>query len=568
MISITYRSAPMRRVRLDTLLSERGMFPSRTRAAASVLAGDVLLLPGRRRADKPGQLVPEDVEVELRDAPQFASRGGVKLANALDALAVDVAGRAALDVGASTGGFTDCLLQRDVAHVVALDVAYGELDWRLRNDPRVTVIERRNARSLRPDELPYAPDLIVIDVSFISLAKVLGAVLACAAERFDCLALVKPQFEVGRGAVGKGGVVRDPARAPRCAAGRGSCGLGAGRFCGRVCELGPPWAEREPRDVRVACGGGARAGRGCRAGGGGGRALQARRGGRAVNPVRTATVFTHRRPTETGPAVNFLVEMARDVGAVLRFDPAETRKHRLELAEGLELDAPVRQDVDICFALGGDGTILSALRTYAGTSVPVFGINFGEIGFLATVDRDAARSGFRRAFAGEFEVLALPGISVSGGGEEWLAINDVSMHRQPGNRVADLAYGVGTDEVGRVHCDGLVVATPAGSTGYNLANGGPVMAWGVEGFVVSFIAPHSLTARSLVVSPTDVLTVHNRSREEPVDVTVDGRPVSVLAPGEQVEARFVDNQGSLAQVAGATFYERLRQKFGRLATAT
>jgi NAD+ kinase len=142
------------------------------------------------------------------------------------------------------------------------------------------------------------------------------------------------------------------------------------------------------------------------------------------------------------------------------------------------------------------------------------------------------------------------------------------MHRQPGNRVADLAYGVATDEVGRVHCDGLVVATPAGSTGYNLANGGPVMAWGVEGFVVSFIAPHSLTARSLVVSPTDVLTVHNRSREEPVDVTVDGRPVSVLAPGEQVEARFVDNQGSLAQVAGATFYERLRQKFGRLATAT
>jgi NAD+ kinase len=223
--------------------------------------------------------------------------------------------------------------------------------------------------------------------------------------------------------------------------------------------------------------------------------------------------------------------MARDAGAVLRFDAAETRKHRLELAEGLELDAPVRQDVDICFALGGDGTILSALRTYAGTSVPVFGINFGEIGFLATVDRDAARSGFRRAFAGEFEVLALPGISVSGGDEEWLAMNDVSMHRQPGNRVADLAYRIGEDEVGRVHCDGLVVATPAGSTGYNLANGGPVMAWGVEGFV-------------------------------------DGRPVSVLAPGDQVEARFVDNQGSLAQVAGATFYERLRQKFGRLATAT
>ena len=129
-------------------------------------------------------------------------------------------------------------------------------------------------------------------------------------------------------------------------------------------------------------------------------------------------------------------------------------------------------------------------------------------------------------------MLALPGISaIPRIGSEWLAINDVSMHRQPGNRVADLAYGVGDDEVGRVHCDGLVVATPAGSTGYNLANGGPVMAWGVEGFVVSFIAPHSLTARALVVAPGDVLTVHNRSREEPVDVTVDGRPVCVLRSG-------------------------------------
>jgi 23S rRNA (cytidine1920-2'-O)/16S rRNA (cytidine1409-2'-O)-methyltransferase len=200
----------MRRVRLDTLLCERGVFPSRSRAAASVLAGDVLLLPGRRRADKPGQLVPDDVEVELRDAPRFASRGGTKLANALDALPIGVGGRRALDVGASTGGFTDCLLQRGAAAVIAVDVAYGELDWRLRTDPRVTVIERRNARSLHPDELPYAPDLIVIDVSFISLAKVLPAVLSCAAERFDCLALVKPQFEVGREHVGKGGVVRDP----------------------------------------------------------------------------------------------------------------------------------------------------------------------------------------------------------------------------------------------------------------------------------------------------------------------------------------------------------------------
>ncbi len=200
----------MKRVRLDSLLSQRGLFSSRSRAAASVLAGDVILLPDRRRAEKPGQLVPEDVRVEVVSPPPFVSRGGIKLANALDAFGIAVAGRSALDIGASTGGFTDCLLQRGAAHVVAVDVAYGELDWRLRSDPRVTAIERTNARSLRRRDLPYAPDLIAIDVSFISLAKILPAALACAAERFDCVALVKPQFEVGPGQVGKGGVVREP----------------------------------------------------------------------------------------------------------------------------------------------------------------------------------------------------------------------------------------------------------------------------------------------------------------------------------------------------------------------
>jgi 23S rRNA (cytidine1920-2'-O)/16S rRNA (cytidine1409-2'-O)-methyltransferase len=223
----------VKRVRLDNLLSQRGLFPSRSRAAASVLAGDVLLLPDRRRAEKPGQLVPEDVELEIASASAYVSRGGIKLANALDSLGLGVTGARALDLGASTGGFTDCLLQHGAAHVVAVDVAYGELDWRLRSDPRVTVIERRNARSLRPDELPYAPEVIVIDVSFISVTKVLPAAIACAAERFDCLALVKPQFEVGRENVGKGGVVRDPElrRGALVAAGAAAQSLGAA-VCG------------------------------------------------------------------------------------------------------------------------------------------------------------------------------------------------------------------------------------------------------------------------------------------------------------------------------------------------
>jgi 23S rRNA (cytidine1920-2'-O)/16S rRNA (cytidine1409-2'-O)-methyltransferase len=201
----------MAKVRLDTLLHRRGLFESRARAAASVMAGEVRLGDDGARAAKPGQLVTEDVAIVVDERPRYVSRGGVKLENALAALGIDPAGRHCLDVGASTGGFTDCLLQRGAAHVVCVDVAYGELDWRLRTDERVTVLERVNARALTPEQLPYAPDLVVADVSFISLTKVLPAVLACCAGRFDVLAMVKPQFEVGRERVGKGGVVREAA---------------------------------------------------------------------------------------------------------------------------------------------------------------------------------------------------------------------------------------------------------------------------------------------------------------------------------------------------------------------
>jgi 23S rRNA (cytidine1920-2'-O)/16S rRNA (cytidine1409-2'-O)-methyltransferase len=198
----------MARKRLDALMAELGLFESRSRAAAAVMAGTVRI--GGEPARKPGQMVAEDQEITVDRGPEFVSRGGTKLSNALDRLGIDVEGRHALDVGASTGGFTDVLLQRGAAAVTALDVAYGELHWRLRQDPRVTVLERTNARSLEAEALPYRPDLIVADVSFISLTKVLPAVLASAAPRFDCLAMVKPQFEAGRERVGKGGVVRDP----------------------------------------------------------------------------------------------------------------------------------------------------------------------------------------------------------------------------------------------------------------------------------------------------------------------------------------------------------------------
>jgi NAD+ kinase len=275
-------------------------------------------------------------------------------------------------------------------------------------------------------------------------------------------------------------------------------------------------------------------------------------------------VLTHSNPEQTGAALRFLIEEAAKAHATLRFDPEETRKHGLAAREGVLVDAAISKDVQLCVVLGGDGTILRALRAYACTRVPVFAVNFGEVGFLASVTPDELQEGIRRALAADFELLHLPAIVVGGADGEKRAFNDVAVHRKAGDRVARLAYELDGDELGSVRCDGLVVATPAGSTGYNLANGGPVMAWGVAGFVISFIAPHSLTARALVAAPADGLTIHNRSRDA-LELAVDGTFAGEIAAGGSLRARFDDDAGTIAQLPGYSFYGRLREKFGLLA---
>ncbi len=197
----------MARIRLDALLADRGLAPSRSAAATLIRAGRVRVGRGGEVASKPGRAVPADLEVSLEQGRRYVSRGGLKLEAALEAMAIDVAGLLCLDVGASTGGFTDCLLQRGAARVAAVDVGRGQLDITLRDDRRVTVLEGTNARALEPAMLPFAADLAVIDVSFISLAKLLGPVSSCLAADGMTLAMVKPQFELGKGRV-KGGVVR------------------------------------------------------------------------------------------------------------------------------------------------------------------------------------------------------------------------------------------------------------------------------------------------------------------------------------------------------------------------
>jgi NAD+ kinase len=280
---------------------------------------------------------------------------------------------------------------------------------------------------------------------------------------------------------------------------------------------------------------------------------------------RLVTLLSHARPEETAEGVRELAAVAARNDALLVLDVEEWHKHAFaaDLA-GVRIVEERPAEISLCVALGGDGTILRALHEYLGTHVAVFSVNFGEVGFLSTVEPERMVEGFELALAGKLEALALPAISITAAGDGWMAFNDLALHRKIGARVAELSYTLAGEDVGRVRCDGIVVATPAGSTGYNLANGGPVLAWGVEGLAVSFISPHSLSARALVIAPSDILTLQNNSRE-PLDISIDGRPVGEIAAEGRIEARFVNDVAKLTQMSGSSFYRRLHEKFGRLA---
>jgi NAD+ kinase len=280
---------------------------------------------------------------------------------------------------------------------------------------------------------------------------------------------------------------------------------------------------------------------------------------------RRVALLTHTETRDTAAAMRSVIEALVSAGVELVVSAEEADKHGLVEAAGVSVEGEIPSDVDLAVVLGGDGTILKALRAYVGTDVSVFAFNFGAIGFLATVDRHELDDGLRRVLEDDFATISMPALAIDTPGGTRCAAADVSFHRRPNARVAELAYSVEGEQLGKVRCDGLVAATPVGSTGYNLANGGPLLAWGVEGFVVSFIAPHSLTARAGVVAPDTPLSVFNCSDREGVDVTTDGRSVHELGPGAELLVRFEHDAVRLAHVPSTGFYGRLREKFGHIA---
>jgi NAD+ kinase len=271
--------------------------------------------------------------------------------------------------------------------------------------------------------------------------------------------------------------------------------------------------------------------------------------------VKQAAVVTHGKPQAIGSALARLTNVARESGVELHLAADESEKH------GLEPEAAEPADVDIVVVLGGDGTMLRALARYLGTGIPVIGVNFGRVGFLASIERSHLESGLARVFAGEYRLEDVPTLDVEVGDERRVAVNDLVIASAVVGRMIQLEWAVGGEGLGRLACDGLVCATPSGSTGYNFSNGGPVLVWGLDAMAITFVAPHSLNARPLVVPRDDELIVWNRTPDVPATALVDGHRVGDLAPGGRAVARLGEQRSLLATLPEVTFFSRYSRTF-------
>jgi NAD+ kinase len=234
------------------------------------------------------------------------------------------------------------------------------------------------------------------------------------------------------------------------------------------------------------------------------------------------------------------------------------RVERLAAAAGIELSD---EQPDLAVTLGGDGSMLRAFQRFLGTGVPVIGVNFGRVGFLTSVEADELEQGLERAFAGDFAVVELPTLAVRCGGQTWPAVNDVVVASTQLGRMIELAYAVGGEDLGALHCDGAVCSTPSGSTAYNLSNGGPVLVWGLDAMALTFVAPHSLHVRPLVIPRSRDLVFTNRTQDRSVTIIVDGGAVGRLEQGDELEIALADQSSLLATLPERTFFSRYRETF-------
>ena len=281
-------------------------------------------------------------------------------------------------------------------------------------------------------------------------------------------------------------------------------------------------------------------------------------------PVKRVLLLTHREPAVTSTTLPAVLSILKDAGVQVLVPAGEVVKHRIlapfSSADGMQLRAGGE---DLILVLGGDGSILRALAREAGSGAPVIGINYGRVGFLASIERETLERDLRRALAGEYVVLGLPSLKAEWADGEVQAVNDLAIFRGGESRIADLTYAVDGEVVATVRCDGVVMSTPVGSTAYNLAAGGPTVSWRVRCFVLSFIALHHLDSRPLVIGAEETLTVTNSALVGDCELQADGQRIGVLGPGRSVQVGLGGAEVHLATFPEASFFRRYREKFGR-----
>ena len=273
-------------------------------------------------------------------------------------------------------------------------------------------------------------------------------------------------------------------------------------------------------------------------------------------PVRRAAVVTHGKPQTIGPALERVRAVADAAGVELHFGDEEAEKHPQVASDG------DMGRVDLAVVLGGDGTMLRALQSFLGTGVPVIGVNFGRVGFLASIDPEELEEGLRRVLAGEYRVVGLPTLEVTVEGRGTTALNDVVVLSSVRGRMVELEWALGGEDLGVQPCDGMICATATGSTAYNLSNGGPVLVRGLDAMVVTFIAAHSLHARPMVVPRGIELAIRNRTPDVPASVIADGHLVVDVADDSPISVRLGEGESLLATLPEATFFRRYRETFG------
>src|SRR5919197_5804196 len=272
--------------------------------------------------------------------------------------------------------------------------------------------------------------------------------------------------------------------------------------------------------------------------------------------VRRAAVVTHGKPETIGPALGRLEALAAEHGVELLFPDEEREKHGLPQSDGDPFCA------DLAFVLGGDGTMLRALKRFLGAHVPVLGVNFGRVGFLTSMAAEELEEGLARAFGGDYRAVELPTLEARVGGKQQVAVNDVVVTSSTLGRMVELVWSIGDEDLGRQPCDGLICSTPSGSTAYNLSNGGPVLVWGLDAMAMTFVAPHSLHVRPLVVPRGRDLTVTNHTQDVDAAVLIDGHAFTELGEGHQVEIGLGPERSLLATLPERTFFRRYRETFG------